>query len=174
MMETYKLVSPSYEHEKQYEEMMIEWESYKDPDGYDSGCLSRYSYSQHRVLTYIEWLNDINQKRERGKEIYFFIKNSDLLGAINIRLNQPPTHSPLSGHIGYSIRPSQRRKGYATKMLSLLLPQIKEYGINPITITCDKKNIGSAKTILNNGGILIDEITSERTGNIIQMYHIFL
>lgn len=59
-------------------------------------------------------------------------------------------------------------------MLSMALPIMKNHGINPIVITCDKNNIGSAKTILKNGGVLIKEVTGERTGNLIQIFHILL
>ena len=80
----------------------------------------------------------------------------------------------IDGHCGYGIRPSERKKGYATKMLSMALPIMKNHGINPIVITCDKENIGSSKVILNNGGVLVNEIINERTGNLVHVYHIRL
>jgi predicted acetyltransferase len=58
------------------------------------------------------------------------------------------------GHIGAGIRPSERRKGYATAMISLALEECKKLGIKNVLITCDKSNIGSAKSIMNNGGVL--------------------
>lgn len=76
------------------------------------------------------------------------------------------------GHIGYGVRSSQRRKGYASQMLSLALPIAKELGINKAPITCDKNNIGSAKTIMNNGGILENEVGNEN--EITQRYWIEL
>lgn len=76
------------------------------------------------------------------------------------------------GHAGFGIRPSERNKGYATKILSTALPIMKKYGINPAVITCDKDNFGSAKTIMNNGGYFVEEVAGDRTGNIIQIYHI--
>lgn len=68
------------------------------------------------------------------------------------------------GHIGYGVRSSQRRK--------LALPIAKELGINKAPITCDKNNIGSAKTIMNNGGILENEVGNEN--EITQRYWIEL
>ena len=62
------------------------------------------------------------------------------------------------GNIGYSIRPSERRKGYATKALQLAIQ--KYYEINQkdeIIVCCYKNNIGSRKAIIKNGGILIEE-----------------
>jgi len=78
------------------------------------------------------------------------------------------------GHSGYGIRPSERRKGYASAMLALALPFVKEYGINPVVISCDKDNIGSAKTVLKNGGQLMEEVVETDTGKVVQIYHIEL
>ena len=75
------------------------------------------------------------------------------------------------GHIGDGIRPSERRKGYATLMIKLALEECKKRGINRVLMTCDKDNIGSAKSIMNNGGVLENEIIGE-DGKTIQRYWI--
>ena len=64
----------------------------------------------------------------------------------------------FGGNIGYSVRPSQRRKGYATEMLALALEECRKLGLNRALVTCDKTNIGSAKTIQKNGGVLENEV----------------
>ena len=64
----------------------------------------------------------------------------------------------FGGNIGYSVRPSQRRKGYATEMLALALEECRKLGLDRALVTCDKTNIGSAKTIQKNGGILENEV----------------
>ena len=58
-----------------------------------------------------------------------------------------------AGHIGYSVRPSERCKGYAKKMLKMTLPFCQEIGIGKVLIACIDGNIGSEKTILANGGV---------------------
>jgi predicted acetyltransferase len=57
------------------------------------------------------------------------------------------------GHIGYSVRPSERHRGYAKEMLKMALPFCRQIGIDKILITCIDGNIGSEKTILANGGV---------------------
>jgi predicted acetyltransferase len=56
------------------------------------------------------------------------------------------------------VRPSERRKGIATKMIALALDECKKLGLERVLMVCDKENIGSAKSIKNNGGILENEI----------------
>ncbi len=59
-------------------------------------------------------------------------------------------------------------------MLSMALPILKRHGINPVVISCDKDNTGSAKAILNNNGTLVEEIADKASGNILQIYQIQL
>ena len=76
------------------------------------------------------------------------------------------------GHIGDSVRPSERRKGYATEQIRLALEKCKELGIDNVLMDCDKSNIGSAKSIQKNGGILENEIYLEN--ELVQRYWISL
>ena len=62
------------------------------------------------------------------------------------------------GHIGDGIRPSERRKGNATKMIGLALLECKKLGIDRVMMSCNPDNIGSKKSILNNGFVFEDEI----------------
>lgn len=96
------------------------------------------------------------------------MKENSLLGAISIRYKG----DAVDGHSGFGIRPTERNKGYATKMLSLALPIIKNYGINPLILSCAKDNTYSAKTIQNNGGKFIQEVDDD--GEIVSIYHIKL
>ena len=98
----------------------------------------------------------------------YWLINSDhrVLGAVNIRhrLNDKLLHS--SGHIGYGIRPSERRKGYASEALRQALEIAKAMDIDRALVVCDKNNIGSSRTIQKNGGILENEV--EKDGSIMQ------
>jgi predicted acetyltransferase len=84
----------------------------------------------------------------------WLIDGDEFLGRLAIRhaLNRRLLYK--GGHIGYSVRPSRRRRGYATTMLRLGLPVANGFGIDPALITCDDTNIASRRVIEANGGAL--------------------
>lgn len=81
-----------------------------------------------------------------------------LIGMIDIRHKLNDSLLKFGGHIGYSVRKSERRKGYANEMLKLALGKCIKLNIKEVLITCDKENTASAHTIINNGGKLENEI----------------
>ena len=70
------------------------------------------------------------------------------------------------------MRPSERRKGIATKMIGLALEECRKLGIDRVLMVCDRENTGSAKSIINNGGVLENEV--EVDGIVEQRYWIDL
>ena len=86
---------------------------------------------------------------------FFFIRKSDnkLVGMIQVRHHFNDYLEKYAGHIGYSVRPSERRKGYAKRMLAAALPFCREIGLDKVLVACIDGNIGSEKTILANGGV---------------------
>ena len=95
-----------------------------------------------------------------------------MVGIIDIRHRLNDYLLKFGGNIGYSVRKSERRKGYAKTMLALGLEECRKLGLEKVLITCDKENIASAKTILACGGVLENEIPEER--RITQRYWIAL
>jgi len=93
--------------------------------------------------------------------LYFLVHKKKVLGAIHFRHELNESLQYNGGHIGYGIRPSERKKGYATKMLVTLLDIVKAKGYKKILITCDEGNTASAKTIESANGILYDKIELE-------------
>lgn len=98
---------------------------------------------------------------------FLFVRKRDnrLVGMIQVRHCFNDYLSQFGGHIGYSVRPSERRKGYAKKMLKMTLPFCREMGLGKVLITCRDGNIGSEKTILANGGVYestVHEPSSDR------------
>ena len=85
----------------------------------------------------------------------FLIRKSDnrLVGMLQVRHCFNDYLEKYAGHIGYSVRPSERRKGYAKEMLKMALPFCRELGLDKVLITCIDGNVGSEKTILANGGV---------------------
>jgi predicted acetyltransferase len=81
-----------------------------------------------------------------------------LIGMIEIRHRLNEYLVNRGGHIGYSIRKSERKQGYATEMLALALNECVKLNIRKVLITCDKNNVASAKTMINNGAKLENEI----------------
>ena len=126
-----------------------------NPDTKPLGCTEDINYE--------DWLNKI-EKEYKGidlqpgrvsSSIYFLMHNDKLVGYLSIRHSIDNEFLSLyGGHIGYGVRPTERRKGYATIMLNLALEKCDELGLENIMVTCKEDNIGSAKTIENNCGIL--------------------
>jgi len=98
----------------------------------------------------------LNEK-STPRKIYIMYVSDYPVGEIAIRPELNQFWYNHSGHIGYKIRPSERRKGYGKIMLKLALEKCKDMGINEPLLQCSKQNIASQKTIEGNGGVLIDE-----------------
>ena len=84
------------------------------------------------------------------------------LGDVDIRHHLNEALGRYGGHIGYRIRPSQRRKGYGRLICRLGIEEARKLGIGDILITCDDDNIASCKVIEANGGRLQDKIDNDR------------
>ena len=97
---------------------------------------------------------------------FIFVRKSDnrLVGMLQVRHRFNDFLEKYGGHIGYSVRPSERRRGYAKEMLRMALPYCREIGLDKVLITCIDGNIGSEKTILANGGVYestVHEVTDD-------------
>lgn len=134
-----------------------------------------------KETNYIEWLEKrinehigLNLEEDRvPSSVYLLIENEEIVGHVSIRHNiNNEFLSRYGGHIGYGIRPSQRRKHYATKMLYLALEKCRELGLEKVLVSCKKENIGSAKTIENNYGVLEEEIFIEEENEYFKKYWI--
>jgi predicted acetyltransferase len=97
-----------------------------------------------------------------------------LIGRSSVRHHLTPDLEDEGGHVGYDIRPSERRKGYGKLILRLTLAEAGRLGLTRALLTCDADNVASAKVIEGNGGRLHARAVSERSGKLISRYWIEL
>ncbi len=155
---TLKLVKPTFEYAEQVmkfkDDMLEGQEKFAGTAGLST------------ANTFEEWIDFENRgKKLYGKafvpsDIFLCVQAEDnkLIGFIEYRPLYTRFLKKYGGNTGYCIHPLARKNGYATKMLKLLLPICKERGETKILVVCDKANVGSRKVILNNGGVLENEI----------------
>ena len=86
---------------------------------------------------------------------FVYVRASDqrIVGMIQVRHEFNDYLAKYGGHIGYSVRPDERRKGYAARMLQEVLPVCRKLGLEKVMVTCLTDNEGSRRTILKNGGV---------------------
>lgn len=132
----------------------------------------RLSYDIAEQISALEYdkvylVKELKQINRKNNEInfddtptitYIIYVDNYPIGYICLRTKINEQWRKWSGNFYYQVRSSERRKGYATKMLSLGLEKLKEMGFNEVYGQSSKGNIGSQKTIENNNGILLDEV----------------
>ncbi len=155
-MSHFHLMKPSIEQKEKYLDYINEWINEK---------IVPFA-ARLEKKDYLSWL--LHLKNEENIEtctkgfvpssLFLYMKEDEIIGVCHIRHYLNPYLSFVGGHIGYGIRPSQRRKGYAKKMLELALKEAKKMNINPILVTADDDNLASYKTIESCGGMKENEV----------------
>ena len=104
------------------------------------------------------------------------IRRSDnkLVGMVDIRHELNDHLFNFGGNIGYSVRPDERRKGYAKAMLGMALKESAALGLDKVLVTCNRSNEASRRVILARGGVLENELWDEDDGEFTQRYWIDL
>ena len=148
---------PSQTDKEAILEMMAEFE--REQSAHDGGFWNPDNF------VYEEWLEE-NLQAEAGLNIsenwvpaiqlVSFDETGHALGFLNLRLRLNDYLLEKGGHIGYSIRPSERGKGYAKESLRQGLQVAKDKNIHRALVTCNIKNPASRAVILANGGQLED------------------
>lgn len=140
-----------------------------------TGGLNRY------LDDYEGWLNKLEEDEKRipneekvPAKTYFLVRESDarIVGMINIRLALNEKLKKFGGHIGYSIRPTERKKGYNKINLYLGLKVCQSYGIKTVLRDADKDNPASWKTMEALGGKNTKEFFYDDTQSMIKDYEI--
>ena len=170
------LIEPTIEYDEQIQAFRKEFlESGDSMDG--CGSLKRFDNSQ-------DWIDQVESLKNPDtvpdkwvpSTQYIYVRESDnkIVGVIQIRHCFNEFLEKFAGHIGYSVAPSERRKGYATQMLKSVLPECKNLGISKVLVTCIEGNEGSKRTIVNNGGVYESTIFEPDGGVYLERYWIDL
>jgi len=173
-MAYFTLIAPSKKFERQAFEYIQEFLKHNSEINGTAG-LNRYDNYDEWLLKLEKSLDIANIPEDKvpGNTYFFFrTEDSKIIGMITIRHKLNESLINRGGHIGYSIRPTERKKGYGTFMLKLALEKCRELNLSKVLITCDKINVASAKVIQNNNGILENEVFNEAFSETTQRYWI--
>ncbi len=116
-------------------------------EGFEAWVQRLHDDSDHSIPTRDGWVHATN---------WWILEGDTYVGAIQLRHRLTDFLLEAGGHIGYGIRPSARRRGYATWGLGAVLPEARALGLDRVLLTCDPDNVASARTIEHHGGVLED------------------
>lgn len=171
-----KLIKLTERYRTQLGEMIDEWKHDQEVNHTNHSPWVIFKNDYHDFEYYLSHLVTKAPTGSLVPDSVFFLLDEErdrLLGAVNIRHYLNDALLREGGHIGDGIRPSERRKGYATQMIRLALEECAKLGIKRVLMTCDKSNVASAKSIIKNGGILENELINS-DGEVEQRYWIEL
>ena len=159
-MEKFYFERPSIERKNEIIEYLDEFVKYgSDING--SGSLDKIydGYTFEQALDRCLKMEDEEYAKSVGRcqgKTFLLIRESDnkIVGTINVRWNLSEEMLQFGGHIGYGIRPTERRKGYNKINLYLGMIEAKKVGLDKVMLDCDVNNLGSDKTLKALGGKL--------------------
>lgn len=171
-----KLIEPSMEYDKEIQAYRREFlEAGNSMDG--CGPLRHYENTA-------DWLAELELYKHPqtvpADKVpatgYLAVREEDgrVVGMLQFRHCLNDYTELYAGHIGYSVRPSERHKGYATEMLRAVLPICKAKGLERILVCCKVENEASRRVILKNGGVYAGTVTEPRRGVKLERYWITL
>ncbi len=97
-------------------------------------------------------------------DLYWIVDGDEVVGFVSFRHELNDWLRQFGGHIGYSVRASRRRQGFAADGLRLAMDRAREIGLERVMLTCNDGNVGSARTIEGAGGVLQDVIEAAEHG----------
>lgn len=165
-----KLITPTMEYDESIQAYRREFLECGDSmDG--TSRLRRFDSTR-------DWLDYLKEAvdDEFAVSQYVFVREDDgkVVGMLDIRRTSNVFIEKYAGYVGYSVCPSERRRGYASKMLGMALEIMKSFGMENVLITCYEGNEASRKTILNNGGVYESTVYWAERDSYIERYRIDL
>jgi predicted acetyltransferase len=154
----YQLRTLNIEDKDAYRRFLEDWKDEQVIVPYTARLLGK-TFEEFLDYLKVNEHNMVDPVNRVPETLYVMVdEHHTIVGALSLRhfLNQRLFE--LRGHIGYGIAPSYRNQGLGSLMLKMSFEYCKKYQIDRALITCDKSNIGSAKVIMNNGGILENEV----------------
>ncbi len=159
-MEKFYFETPSMERKSEIIEYLDEFVKYgSNING--SGSLDKIydGYTFEEALERCLKMEDEEYAKSVGRcqgKTFLLIRENDnkIVGTINVRWNLNEAMLRFGGHIGYGIRPTERRKGYNKINLYLGMLEAKKVGLEKVMLDCDVNNLGSDKTLKALGGKL--------------------
>lgn len=153
-----RLVKLDAKYKNNLNDMMEEW--YATGEKIIPYAIRKHDYREFDKYMNLLEIQDNSEGFVPDSTFYCLDEERNIfVGAVNIRHYLNDSLLLNGGHIGDGVRPSERRKGIATEMINLALIECKKIGLDKVLMVCDKDNIGSAKSIQKNGGILENEVT---------------
>lgn len=163
-----QLIEPAARLENEFLSMAEEFRAAGD---------DRFAPALEDFAAYLENLSNFRRGRALPpdrvpQDSFWLVSGARVIAVSSLRRRLNADLEKEGGHIGYSVRPSERRRGFGTLILRLSLEKARARGLGRVLVTCDADNTGSVRIIEKNGGVLSGRAVSERTGKLISRYWI--
>ena len=173
--EKIKLIEPTLELKAEFQSMVAEY-----IDAGEQTYAEMYAEGVEDFNSYVAKLHDhakglnLPDGWVPSSTFWLVSDNSRVLGCSRLRHYLAGDLKYEGGHIGYDIRPSERRKGYGALVLKLTLEKARQIGLERVLITCHADNIACQRIIERNGGKFASQIIPRQGGKPIRRYWIDL
>ena len=158
---------------RSFQQSMLEWEG-----AHQDGAGIRDAAQLATKAGFAQWVKQLRAEEDvpAGEgfvtcSYYWMVQNDEYLGSIALRHELNGFLRSYGGHIGYSVRPSARRRGLATRALQGVLAIAHHRGLAEVLLTCDTQNVGSRRVIEGGGGQFENEVT-DAAGRVFQRFWI--
>jgi predicted acetyltransferase len=166
--EELRLVHPREDLREAYMDMVADFHTVDNhwPHGANENC----DLALRDFAAYCRQMEDYRHGRNLPDgwvpaSMFWCMAGERMMGTLSLRHELNDLLREAGGHIGYSIRPSERNKGYMTKFLRMGLEEARKVGLERVLITCADSNLASARVIEKCGGVLEDKRDTELHGD---------